>query len=87
MANPFSKLPNLSKGKPYIWLATNLTQTLQTDPQHWGLFLLKGKPYLWLANPPIDRDKPTDPQPRVKVKIHGANGVVGHGGTLTKYLL
>ena len=49
--------------------------TLQTDPQHGGLFLFKGKPYLWLANPPMARDKPTDPQPRVKVKIDGTKGV------------
>jgi len=61
--------------------------TLQTDPQHWGLFLFKGKPYLYLANLLMVRDKPTDPQPRVKFKIGGANGVWGHGGTLTKYLL
>ena len=46
--------------------------TLQTNPQHWGLFLFKGKLYLWLAIPPMARDKPTDPQPRVKVKIEGA---------------
>jgi len=37
-------------------------------PQPWGLFLFKGKPYLWLANPPMARNKPTDPQPRGKGK-------------------
>jgi len=41
-------------------------------PQLWGLFLFKGKRYLWLANPPMARDKPTDPQPRVRVKMDGA---------------
>jgi len=46
--------------------------TLQTDPQHGGQFPFKGKPYLWPANPPMARDKPTDPQPRVKVKIDGS---------------
>ena len=51
--------------------------TLQTDPQHWGLILFKGKPYLWLANPPMARDKPTDPQPRVRIKLDGAYGIGG----------
>ena len=48
---------------------------LRTDPQHCGLFLFKGKTYLWLAYPPMARDKPTDPQPRVRIRINGAYGV------------
>ena len=32
-----------------------------------SLILFKGKLYLWLANPPMARDQPTDPQPRVRV--------------------
>jgi hypothetical protein len=31
---------------------------IQTDPQHWCLFLFKGKPYLWLAKPWLATDKP-----------------------------
>ena len=53
----------------------------------YSIILFKGKPSLWLANPPMVRDRPTDPQPRIKVKIDGAYGVGGYGGTLTKYLL
>ena len=53
------------------------TTTLQTDPQHGGLILFKGKPYLWLTNSPMAHDRPTDPQPRVKDKMDGANGVGG----------
>ena len=49
--------------------------TLRTDPQHAGLILFKGKPYLRLANPPMARDKPTDPQRRVRVKLDKAYGV------------
>ena len=68
---------------PYSFLKENrtyssrphLTHNSPTDPQHKDLILFKGKPYLWLANPPMARDKPTNPQPRVKVKLNRANSV------------